>query len=285
MLHLYGLDPKSWKRWRSLAGQCQRSLTAQQFAPGDPGAILKDVDLLLEFVGPGGIVTKSRNASLPREVLAELNAKSSHPVQLALKRANLRDYPNLAGIFILLRVMDLLQMKGSRLVVCPDALRLWRSLNSAEQYFALLEALLFQAQSDVLGGESTREDAQSIVLTVFLLGQLSDRWRNFDHYQSVRFFGPRGELPPWRLFVLQQLGLIEIHPADFSKQDRGNWGGDGWLVGGAKLTPWGTAVAWALLEFVKEWEEEREEADSKGQPESEEEATEATPPPEFLNTP
>ena len=132
--------------------------------------ILKDVDTLLEFVGPGGIVTKSRNATLPSERLPELNAKVSHPVQLALKRALLRDYPNLAGVFILLRVMDLLQMKGNRLVVCPEALEFWRRLNFAEQYFALLEALLFQAQSAVLGGESTREDPAGLRIDCGVFG-------------------------------------------------------------------------------------------------------------------
>lgn len=190
MIYLFGLEPKAWKRWRSLADQCQQRLTEQQIAFGDPGAILKDVDALLEFVGPGGIVTKSRNASLPSELLPELNAKSSQPIQLALKRALLRDYPNLAGIFILLRVMDLLQMKGNRLVVCPDALKFWRSLNFAEQYFALLEALLFHAQSTVLGGENTRESSQAIEPIAVFLDQLSDRWRNFDHYESVRHLGP-----------------------------------------------------------------------------------------------
>jgi hypothetical protein len=280
MLYLYGLEPKSWKRWRSLAKECQRRLTEQQIAFGDPGTILKDVDTLLEFIGPGGIVTKSRNASLPSERLPELNAKVSHPIQLALKRALLRDYPNLAGIFILLRVMDLLQMKGHRLVVCPEALEFWRSLNFAEQYFALLEALLFQAQSTVLGGENTREDSESFEPIAVFLDQLSNRWRNFDHYESVRYMGPKGELPPWRLFVLQQFGIIEIRPADFSARDRSHWGGRGWLVGGAKLTPWGTAAAWALLAFLKEWEKEREESGSEEQPESEEEA-EAEPQAEF----
>ena len=281
MLHLSGPESKSWKRWRSLAGQCQRRLTEQQIAFGDPGTILKDVDTLLEFVGPGGLVTKSRNASLPSELLPELNAKVSHPIQLALKRALLRDYPNLAGIFILLRVMDLLQMKGHRLVVCPEALEFWRRLNVTEQYFALLEALLFQAQSTVLGGEDTREDPQSIELIAALLDQLSERWRNFERYDSVRYMGPRGELPPWRLFALQQFGLIEIRPANFSERDRSQWGGRGWLVGGAKLTPWGTAVAWALLAFLKEWEKEREQLDSEDQSESEGEAAEGAPQAEF----
>src|ERR1017187_2208354 len=139
MFSLYSLDTKSWKRWRTLADQCQRRLTEQQITLLDPGTILKDVKAMLEFVGPDGIVTKSRNANLPPERLPELNAKVSHPIQLVLKRALLRDYPNLAGIFVLLRVMDLVQMKGHRLVICPGALEFWRGLNCTEQYFALLE--------------------------------------------------------------------------------------------------------------------------------------------------
>ena len=38
MLQLFGLEPKSWNRWQSLADQCQRNLTEQQIALGDPGA-------------------------------------------------------------------------------------------------------------------------------------------------------------------------------------------------------------------------------------------------------
>jgi hypothetical protein len=150
MFSLYDLDQRGWEKWQIIADQCQRVLTEQQIAPANPGTVLKDVESLLQFVGSDGIVTKSRNASLPLERLPELNRRASHPIQLALKRALLRDYPNLAGIFILLRVMDLLQVKGSRLMVCPGALDFWRGLNSTEQYFALLEALLFQAQSSVL---------------------------------------------------------------------------------------------------------------------------------------
>jgi hypothetical protein len=161
MFGLYDLDPRVWKRWQAVADQCRRRLTEQRIALGSPGTILRDVDTMLEFVGSSGIVTKSRNASLPAERLPELNLKASHPIELGLKRALLRDYPNLAGIFILLRVMDLLQMKGSRLMVCPAALDAWRRLNCTEQYFALLEALLFQAQSSVLGGERRREEVRA----------------------------------------------------------------------------------------------------------------------------
>ena len=126
-------------------------LTEQLITVGNPGTILRGVETLIEFVGPEGIVTKGRNANLPIDRLPELNRRVGHPIELNLKRALLRDYPNLSGIFILLRVMELLQVKGSRLIVCPSALDLWRGLNPAEQYFGMLEALLFQAQSSVLG--------------------------------------------------------------------------------------------------------------------------------------
>src|SRR5437899_7185684 len=126
MLSLYLLHGQLWKRWRSAAIESQRRLTEQQIVPGAPGTILKDIDTFIEFIGPGGIVSKSRNATLPAERLPELNARLSHRVELALKRALLKDYPNLAGVFILLRVLELLQMRGGRLAPDPVALEFWR---------------------------------------------------------------------------------------------------------------------------------------------------------------
>jgi hypothetical protein len=275
MIFLYGLNQQTWKRWGTLADQCQRRLAEQQISPGDPGTILKDVNMLLEFVGSGGIATKSRNASLPSERLPELNAKTGHPIQSALKRPLLRDYPNLAGIFVLLRVMDLLQMRGNRLAVHPAAWGLWRGLNFTEQYFALLEALLFQAQSSVLGATPNhREEPQAFETSTLFLGQLSERWRQFDHYESVRFFGPQGELPPWHLFALQQLGLIEVRPREFDARERTNWGGRGWLVGAARLTPWGTAVTWALLDTLRKAQAEKESEYDQADPETDDQGLE-----------
>ena len=205
MLSFYGFDSRTWKKWQAMAEQCQRLLTEQPITPAGPGSILKDVDSFLEFVGTEGIATKSRSNTLPIGRLMELNQKSSYPIELTLKRALLRDYPNLAGIFVLLRVMDLLQMKGPRLAVCPAALEFWRGLNCTEQYFALLEALLFEAHPSVLANERRSEEMRSFELIPVFLAQLSDRWRSFEHYESVSYFGPQGDLRPWSVFLLQQL--------------------------------------------------------------------------------
>ena len=58
------------------------------------------------------------------------------------------------------------------------------------------------------------------------------------------------------------MGLIELRPRAYSERERRGWGGRGWLIGGARLTPWGTAVAWALLEFLKKNLEEEEASES-----------------------
>ncbi len=251
MFHLYSFDSRARERWQSLAEECQRRLTEHHIVPGNPGTILKDIGMLLEFVGPRGIVTQGRNATFPADRLPELNAKVGHPIKLALRRALLQDYPNLAGLFILLRVMDLVEVKGKRLVPGPMALEFWPNLNPTEQYFALLEALLFQAQSSVLGGERRRVEEPAVETVPIFLGQLSDRWRNFDLYDSTSRLGIHGEIPPWNLFVQQQLGLIEIRPRPYREDERRECGARGWLIGGARLTAWGTAVTWALLEFLK----------------------------------
>jgi hypothetical protein len=98
---------------------------------------------------------------------------------------------------------------------------------------------------------------------------LSERWCNFDYYESASTLGPHGELPPWNLFVQQQLGLIEIRPLPSSKREPGGWGGRGWLVRAARLTAWGTAVTWALLDFWKRQLEEKNEAEAEDNDEQE----------------
>jgi hypothetical protein len=248
MFSLFDLESRCWKRWATLTDHCRARLTEQRIVAGDPGTILKDVETIIQFIGPEGIATQSRNATFPAGRLPELNAKLGHPIELSLKRALLRDYPNLAGLFILMRVMDLLQAKGNRLTLGPAALGFWRGLNATEQYFALLEALLFHAHSSVLGGARTREDEQACAVVASFLGNLSDRWRNFGEYEAAYILGPTRELPPWNLFVQQQLGLIEARRRA-AGDDRYHAGGRAWLIGGARLTAWGTAVTWALLDL------------------------------------
>ncbi len=168
---------------------------------------------------------------------------------------------NLAGLFVLLRVMNLYQAEEKRLRVNPSALAVWRDLNPTEQYFALLEALLFVAQSSVLAEERrSREDAEAFDTLTMFLSQLTERWHTFERYESLYTFGSHGDIRPWKLFLLQQLGLVELRPLPESHESRRQLNVSGWLMGGARLTPWGTAVTWGLLGFEEAFDEASEEA-------------------------
>jgi hypothetical protein len=254
MLRFLIYDQRTLRRWQSpsRAAECQELLKRQIFARGEPGTILNDVSVLLEFVGPGGIATKSRGGSIPQERLPELNAKVAHPVELALERALLRDYPNLAGLYVLLRTMDLLRVEPGRLVQGPAPLELWRAFNPAEQYFALLEAFLFLARASTLGGELSRQEDEALGSAASFLASLNEtRWEAIDDYDAAYTFGVRGEFPSWSVFLLQQFGLAEVRARPPSTKQVKKAPGRGWVLGAARRTSWGGAVTWGLVEFLQ----------------------------------
>jgi len=86
------------------------------------------------------------SGNLPAAVLPALNARLNHPLELQLKRPLLRDYPNIAGLHILLRVMEVAHAEDGRVRVNESRLAFWSGLNSVERYFALLESWLLYAQ-------------------------------------------------------------------------------------------------------------------------------------------
>lgn len=105
--------------WRN-AATCRQLLTDQQITPAGPGTILRDVQTMLDFIGTTGLRSKSRRGNLPIDVLPELNARLSQPITLALSRPVLEDYPNLAGVYILLRVTELVLAEKGRVWVDAD---------------------------------------------------------------------------------------------------------------------------------------------------------------------
>ncbi len=267
------LDEAASKRWLPLIEASPFHLPPQQFTLEGPGTILRDVETMLEVVGPAGMVTKGKNANLPTDCLAGLNLKSGFPVKLRLQRALLRDYPNLAGTFILLRVMELLEPQGTRLLVNPQALSVWQGLNPAERYFALLEALLFQAQASVLGGERVREEQPLLEpLLSFLVHFRCDQWRSFRRRDYYRVLGTFRDFPQWALFLLQQMGLAELGERSASAKEPFASTSRGWQLGKARLTPWGKTVATGLLVFCMEeaarFEKESEQANEEEDTES-----------------
>jgi Plasmid pRiA4b ORF-3-like protein len=227
----------------------QRFLAEEKFSVADAGSIIADAEAMLAFIGPKGLVVKSRNGNLPAEVLPELNTRLAAPITLALKCPLLRDYPNLGGVFVLLRVMDLVRAKGTRMEINPAALTLWHGLNATEKYFALLEAWLWRASAEVLGGESRRRQSQFVENLGFLLGLRTGTWTEFPTH--VHTYERTGHTTAWNAQLQMRFGLAEVKARTLAKTNgQVRQAGRGWTLEQARRTPWGQAFAWALTKAV-----------------------------------
>ena len=101
--------------------------------------------------------TSSAYFTLPQRVLGELNNSLVDPLPHALKRPQLRSFPTLMGLFMLLRSTGLAvgETKPRRAVLIDPAMNeQWQSLNPTEQYFALMVSWLHEASADSVGQRS-----------------------------------------------------------------------------------------------------------------------------------
>jgi hypothetical protein len=129
-----------------LTGDQEHCLRDQVITADQPGPVLRDFRVLLEFLTPKGVEAGGKYNLLPLKCIGELDRRLSRPLHLEMKRPQLRSHPYLQGLHLLLRASGLSRVEGAgsraRLVLDPFMLGQWDGLNPTEQYFHLLEAWL-----------------------------------------------------------------------------------------------------------------------------------------------
>lgn len=226
-------------------------LRGQEVTPEQPGTILRDVETVLDAIGTKGVPTKSKQGNLPSAMLADLNARLEDPVKLDLKRPLLRDYPNLAGVYILLRLLGLVSAERARVRVEASRLETWQSLNSVERYFALFTAWLFDANGEVLGGESRSRWRSPVIDRLLFLMSAFGRDRRWEYFEEhIHTFGFQGmaEVPAWSAQLMMRFGLIDLRARPLDERKDRYSKSRGWMMKKARRTEWGEAVTWAILE-------------------------------------
>jgi hypothetical protein len=201
-------------------------LRSQTFDLTQPGSILHDFQVMLDAVAPGQLAVAGKHQLLPMSCLMDLNARLHCPLEVHLDRPQLRSYPNLAALYLLLRTTGL--------VLDAAVHNSWLGLNPAERYFTLLEAWMIYAQWDVVG-EPGRE--RRLVLDSFLLWQSLPKTGRTIPAKDRELF--------WRtntLCLLQMMdlsGLIRVESGEPTQ-------GIGWCLKTINHLPFGDAV-FALL--------------------------------------
>ncbi len=133
----------------------QRILHHRAISEHEPGAVLRDLAALLDFVEGREIVVSGKHQLLPMSLLAELNSRLSRTNQVSLRRPQQKSYPYINGLYLLLRAsgLSLVEQRGNKqfLLLDEDALRSWHGLNLTERYFTLLGAWLIRGRGEILG--------------------------------------------------------------------------------------------------------------------------------------
>lgn len=140
-----------------LTADQERCLRDQIITAAQPGAVLHDFRVLLDFIGTKGVEAAGKYNLLPMKIIGELDSHLSRPLRLeaTMKRPQIRSHPYLQGLNLLLRASELGRVEGvgdkSRLVLDPQMLVQWDQLNPTEQYFNLLEAWLLYGRPEMVG--------------------------------------------------------------------------------------------------------------------------------------
>ena len=133
----------------------EQVLRDQAITADQPGPVLRDFRVLLDFLAPEGFEAGGKHNLLPLKHIGDLDRCLSRPLHLELKRPQLRSHPYLQGLNLLLRASGLSRVAGvgakARLVLDPAMLAQWDRLNPTEQYFNLLEAWLRVGRAEMVG--------------------------------------------------------------------------------------------------------------------------------------
>src|SRR6202044_2828009 len=109
----------------------EQRLQAQVITDTEPGTVLRDFRMLLDFIGHEGIESSGKYNMLPLKLISELDGRLCRPLNLALVRPQLRSHPYLQGLNLLLRASGIVVVDGvnakAKLAVDPSMLVQWNA--------------------------------------------------------------------------------------------------------------------------------------------------------------
>lgn len=238
-------EPKSSDK-SILTAKDKKVLHQQTIDENGPGTILRDFEMMLDFIDPEGVTVTGNQKLLPLRTLAPLNLKLSRPVELDLKRPQLKSYPPLNGLYLLVRAsgLTLLDSRGAKpkLRVDEAVLGSWTGLNPTEKYLTLLESWLLRGSPAIVG----ERDFWS--WRTHHLGSWSELLERIP--QEGLTVASREDLgwylryrPGLHNLALGELfGLISLEPAPPVP-------GEGWQLARLARTPLGDAIYHLLFDF------------------------------------
>jgi hypothetical protein len=237
----------------TLSPRHERILHEQAIDENSPGTILRDFEALLEFVRGRELGVSKTHYLLSRRALPEINALLARPVQIGLKRPQLKSYPHIQGLYLLLRATGLADVRGAAsrpfLVVEDAVYRAWSNLNPTERYFTLLETWLLRGRPGIVGeyDRSFRRISETFVSLVDLFDRIPEgglRVAGDSNAELELRYTPG----LYHLALGELFGLLAVQHGQPQE-------GKGWQIERVYRTPFGEALLSLLLvELFSDWD-------------------------------
>jgi len=200
-------------------------------------SVLKDLQILLDFVGSDGKLVSKKQLVFSAKTLLELNQLMSKPIAHNKVRPQQTTFPHIAVVYKSAHQLGFFNYtdKGTRkqINLNPAALESWNKLNPTEQYFTLLDKWLY-SDADT-----------SIFPPMQYIERFKRRFLNKtrDYYQNIFATEYKiGEL----LAGMELFNLVNIQHA---KPDKAG----GWKINSLKLTKFGDFILSVILDNMEKY--------------------------------
>ena len=236
-----------WDRQKlELTDEHERTLRALRVDESGPGTILHDFEALLAFVRGRNLPVSKTHQLPPLKVLPQINALLSQPTEVRLQRPQLKSYPHVQGLYLLLRATGLGQIGGTPakpvLVIDQQVHDAWSALNPTEQYFTLLETWLLRGRPQIVGERSGRFATQILGSCATLLNQARGEGLPVAGNPQAEWYW---YYSPGRMGIalMEMFGFLSVTVRPPQE-------GESWVVEAVHATPLGEAVVALLGEQV-----------------------------------
>ncbi len=235
------LQEMDWSTAIALSATDQATLTQQTITETAPGTILHDLQTVLDVLDQQSVAVSGKLQHMPAKVAADLNQRLSNPIEIALQRPVQKSYPNVHGLYLLLRATGLAEIvaegKKARLALNPTIYQSWQQLNPTEKYLSLLEVWFLRSHPELLGDERAGPlmmGDRCLQVWPRLTKKTSATFSDYNAQDNYAYF-----LGFHNLALMELFGLITITPGQPTS-------GKGWRFKKVRAEPWGKVLMTAI---------------------------------------
>ena len=178
--------------------------------------VVENINRVIEHIQNHKILATKANRHFGMKNIRELNDIVVDPIEIISMRPSQKTYPNINGLYLLLRSMGMLKFKVSKKEVVVEIneklLKNWKSLNSTEQYFMLLEFwLIHSTPRETIDASNDRPII--VLINFFMIDMFS-----LDDTMSELNYAPEY----YNLALCEMFGFVEIFAMSPKEKNRWN---------------------------------------------------------------